>query len=201
MTSLRTPNSNSKDFEKHPPGMAAARCYQVIDLGSHWDEKWKKTKRLVRVVFESTRLMADGRPFSIAKRYTLSHHEKAQLRGDLESWYGKRFDTKALDDAGGFDLAKLIGRPALINVVHSEDGKYANVATITPLVDGMPEPPAVNPTLLFSLDVFDPAVFAKLSPKLQEFISTSDERNPKAKVGTSAASDTGGQFEDSDIPF
>lgn len=201
MTSIRTPNSNSKDFEKHPPGMTAARCYQVIDMGSHWDEKWKKTKRLVRIVFESTRLMSDGRPFSISKRYTLSHHEKSQLRKDLESWYGKAFDTKALDEAGGFDLAKLIGRPALINVVHSENGEYANIATITPLMEGMPDPTAVNPTLVFSLADFDQAVFDKLSPRLQEFINTSDERNPKKPAVQTTATGGGAPFDDDDIPF
>ncbi len=199
--SLRTPTSGN--FQMHPPGMFAATCYQIIDLGSHYDEKWEITKHLVRVTFETTELMADGRPFSIGKRYTLSHHEKSQMRKDLESWYGKAFNTKDLNDAGGFELSKILGRAAFLNIAHSEDGKYANIKSINPIPKGMTVPPAVNPLVLFSLEDFDSAVFNGFHAKLQEFINASNERTGKSAPpanapvsGNAAESD-----EDSQVPF
>jgi hypothetical protein len=111
----------------------------------------------------------------IAKRYTLSHNAKANLRIDLESWYGQAFDEKRLDEVGGFDLEKLIGRPALLNVVHSADGKFANVASVNPLPVGMTPPAPRMSSLVFSLEPFDQATFDKLSDGIQTYIKESEE--------------------------
>ena len=184
--SLRTPKT-SGEFEKHPAGMFAATCYQIIDLGTHHDEKWNVTKHLVRVQFETTELMKDGRPFSVGKRYTLSHHEKSQMRKDLESWYGKKFDTVALDQAGGFDMEKLLGRCAFLNIALSEDGQYANIVSINPLPKGMAEPEPVNDEVLFSISDWNQAVFDKLGKKTQEMIEASRERTDPESLKRPAA--------------
>ncbi len=73
----------------------------------------------------------------IYKRYTLSLHENASLRKDLENWRGKKFTEEELQ---GFDLEKLLGVNALITVVHSQgaDGKtYSNIAAVSKLMKGM----------------------------------------------------------------
>lgn len=197
---IRTSNAGG-DFEKAPEGMRIARCYRVIDCGSHINPTFGKRQHLAAIGFElPTTLMTkgdnQGKPFMIQKRYTLSHHEKANLRIDLESWYGKRFDTTALDKAGGFDLEKLIGRPALLNIVHSKDGQYANISSINPLVEGQVCPPAINAPFVLSFAEFDKAKFASLSDKMQEFISRSDEY--QAMSGGGADHAYGG--DDEDIP-
>jgi hypothetical protein len=203
--SLRTPITNDKDFEKHPEGTFAATCYQVIDLGTHYSERFEKSTHLVRVQFESAKKMADGRPFSIGKQYTLSHHEKSGLRRDLESWYAKRFDSVKLNEAQGFDLGKLIGRPAMITVAHSEyDGKtYANIISLNSLPEGMPVPVPVNETLVFSLADFDPAAFEKLTDWTKKKINESQERNPdaKSKPTSGPASNVITEIAIDDIPF
>lgn len=178
--SLKT-QSNGHEYEKHPAGMFAARCYQVIDLGTHFDERWGKSKHLVRIVFETSEKMADGRPFSIGTRYTMSHHEKSQLRKDLESWYGKTFDSAALDREGGFDLFKILGRAAMLNISHSADGKYANIKSINPVPKGMPVPEAVNEPLIFDIENFDLDLFNKLGKKTQEMIEKSEERTGEGR--------------------
>lgn len=178
------------DFEKAPEGMHIGRCFKVVDCGTHFDEKFKKMKHLVSVFFELPNVLmtegdAAGKPFIISKRYTLSHDERAILRLDLESWYGKKFDTDALDSAGGFDLSKsykdkgIVGRPCFLNVVHSRDGKYANIMSINPLPKEVTCPPQINPSFVFELDPFDEDKFAKLSDKMQEWIRTCAELNPK----------------------
>lgn len=101
--SVKTSNSGG-DFEKAPEGMHVARCVRLIDCGTHLDEKWGKKKRIGWVFFELPNAMMkpnkDGKelPFMVGKRYTLSHNEKALLRQDLESWYGKTFNTVDLDN-------------------------------------------------------------------------------------------------------
>ena len=206
---MRTPVSTDKPRENPVPGMYLARCVRLIDLGTHHDEKWGKDKRLVLVGFELTgKLMADGRPFMVSKRYTLSHSEKAALRKDLENWYGKRFDTAQLDKAGGFDLTKILGRPAMVNVTLSDDGKYANIASVNPAPEGMTPSAQVNPSLLFSLDQYDEKTFQSLSAGIQTKVKESQEwgqmfggASHKPAQAAGAGGETAGSFEDSEIPF
>lgn len=176
--SLRTPQTNESNFEPAPAGWNIARLFAVIDLGTHFDQKWDKETHLVRLGFELPKeIRKDGKPFAIYKRYTLSHHEKSRMRQDLEAWYGKKFDTTALNKAGGFDLEKLIGRTAFVNVTHdeSEGNTYANIVAIGPLPQGMECPEAINPQVIFSLGEFDQNVFDNLTDKTKEQIYASGE--------------------------
>lgn len=199
---IKTSNSGG-DFEKAPEGMHVARCFRIIDCGTHLDEKWKKSKRIGWLFFELPLALMEPdekgnqRPFVIGKRYTLSHNEKAILRLDLENWYGKQFNTPELDNAGGFDLEKLIGRPAMVNVVHSEDGKYANIKSINPLPKGMECPAQINQSFTFSIDEVNTPKFEQLSEKMREFIKTAQELNDKPVPVT----ETSGPGFDDDIPF
>lgn len=207
MSSLRTPQSNENTFEPAPAGWQIARCFAIIDLGTHFDAKWDKETHLVRIGFELPKTKRqDGKPFAIYKRYTLSHHEKSRLRQDLEAWYGKKFQTGALNKAGGFDLAKLIGRTAYVNITHDEADNgnvFSNISAIGPLPEEMTCPAPVNPVVVFSLQEFDKAVFDSLTDKTKEQIMQSGEYKvmtgeiPDPKTRASSPS-----FDDlEDIPF
>lgn len=173
---VRTTN-NSSGFELCPPGVHVARCCRIIDCGTRIDPTFGKRRRQGWIFWElpNTQRGESGEPHLVGKRYTLSHNEKANLRADLESWYGMHFADKNLDDAGGFDLGRLIGRVGLINVVHSTDGKYANVASVMPLPKGMPCPAAVTAELVFDFDPYSQATFETLSQGMQEYIKGSEE--------------------------
>ena len=176
--SLRTPQTNESKFDPAPAGWNIARLFAVIDLGTHFDQKWDKETHLVRLGFELPKVLRDdGKPFAIYKRYTLSHHEKSRMRQDLEAWYGKKFDTALLNKAGGFDLGKLLGRTAFVNITHDEgdSGTFSNISAIGPLPQGMDCPPAINPLVIFSLQEFDQKVFDTLTDKTQEQIKQSGE--------------------------
>ncbi len=172
-------NRAGKKFELAPEAMHVARCFQIIDCGTHWNEKWKKDERIVRVYFElpTARRLEDGEPHRVSVRYTVSLHPKSRLRRDLESWNGKRFDDRELEMTGGFDLEKLLGQPAMLNVVHSEDGLYANITSVNPLPTGTVCPDRINATVSLSLDSedFDVEVFEGLPEGLQEWIAESPE--------------------------
>jgi len=123
---VKEPESN---FQPCPAGTHHAVCCDVVDLGEV-ETQWGK-KPMVRIVWQVEEQMADLRPFTASQRFTASLHEKARLRGFLESWRGRRLSA---DELKGFDLERLIGINALLNVVHDEkDGKvYSNIASIMP---------------------------------------------------------------------
>lgn len=193
-------------FEMVAEDTYVARCYRVLDLGTHHDEKWNKDVHKITISWElPTALMETGdyagKPFSIHNRYTLSLSDRAILRKDLESWRGKSFSD---DELAGFDVSKLLGATCLINVVHSADGKYANISSIMKLPKGMDCPDAVNEALFLDLDNFDENIFEKLHEKVQDFIKESKEyQRFNEHGGQQERNDqpNEGDFEDDDIPF
>lgn len=195
-------------------GMHAARCVAVLDLGTHVDDRFKNDKgkpsrrHLVQIQWELPGQMmeyeGEQKPMMATKRYNLSVNEKATLRKDLESWYGKTFDSKELE-AKGFDVEKLLGRPALLNLTHSEDGKYANVTSVNPPMKGVEQAPQINASRFFDLTAPSPMVWATLSKNTREYISECEEVKAGEAVlpGDTPAEPKPEKFEatDQDVPF
>ncbi len=125
----------------------------------------------VKIVFELSEKMSDGRPFITMRDFTVSLHEKSGLRGFLKSWRGRDFTDEEL--AGGFDPKVLIGKGVLLNLV--ENGDYVNIDSAMKLPKGMEAPVPVNPTVFFSLSDFSQEEFDKLSEKIKEKIMKSPE--------------------------
>ena len=129
----------SRTFTPAPEGLHAAVCVDVQNLGlvqGAWGPKHK-----VRLVWQLEGFDEErGRRFEVARLYTLSLGERAALRKDLESWRGRKFTEVELED--GFDLEKLLGVNAQVQITHdlSDDGAmYANVTTVLPPVKGTPK--------------------------------------------------------------
>lgn len=132
--------------EKHPVGMVQAVLCAVEDIGiQKGSYQGKPTNRRKIVLFwETSKKQADGTPFLIWNTYTASMGENANLRADLEGWNGKPFTA---DELKAFDVDTFLGRNCLLNIVHTEDGKYANIAGITPVMEGMTTLRPVNSDL------------------------------------------------------
>ena len=156
------------DFEPVPEGTHKARCFQVIDLGTQPGSKmYPDHKHKVRIVWElpdeKIEIEGEQKPMTIGNEYTMSLHEKANLRRDLESWRGKVFTD---DELGGFDIAKLLGVPCLMTVVHKQSGDktYANIKGVM----GMPEiyrgdmQPQFNKSVHYQLEDGENEVFKSL---------------------------------------
>lgn len=128
-----------RSFTPAPEGLHAAVCVDVVNLGIIQGPYGAKPK--VRLVWQLEAVdPASGRRCDVARLYTLSLHERAALRKDLESWRGRRFTEAELDQ--GFDLEKLLGVAAQVQVTHDlgDDGTvYANVSTVVPPVKGAPK--------------------------------------------------------------
>lgn len=128
-------------YEPVPAGLHKAICYAVYDLGHQVVEFQGQTKVQHKVMVawelpeERMEYEKDGEqinmPRVISKEYTLSLHEKANLRADLVGWRGREFTEQ---EEQGFDLTKIVGKPCQINVIHRKSKKsgntYANIAAI-----------------------------------------------------------------------
>lgn len=126
------------NFTPAPAGSWGSVCCDVVDLGiveSTFSGKTKKQHK-IRVVWQIDENMPDGKPFLVSQRYTLSLHEKAGLRKDLEAWRGRAFTDEELE---GFDVETVIGAPCLLSVVQAVSGGnvYANVKGVMKLPRGM----------------------------------------------------------------
>ena len=199
------------DFELPPEGITIGRCYRVIDLGTQESKYKDKTNynRQILVVFELPKCTMEiendagekeVKPMSISKRYNLTFGQRASLRKDMESWYGKKFNDKDIQQSGGFDPEKIIGKAGQIQIQHNES--YANVINLLPLAEGQECPEQINPTLFFDLDAPDQDTWNKLSEGMQTWIAKSPEGAQfisKTSPGTTHEAPPDDGFDD--IPF
>lgn len=206
MPIMLSDNGGGGDFKPAPDGNHAAVCTQVIDLGVQ--QTSFGDKRQVRLSWEIDEKREDGKRFAVSRNYTMSLNQKAALRKDIEAWRGKPFTKEELD---GFDLEKLLGAPALVNVVHNEkDGNtYANVSGISRLPKGMLTVAPEADLLCFSCDAPDTAVLEKLPEWLGDKVTTGlarvQEEAHKATLngggGNHGGPEGGREDIDDEIPF
>ena len=212
---MKAPTGGGEDRELPPAGLTIGTCIKVIDLGTQ-ERKYQeqvKHNREILVMFElpkhRIKLEVDGvekdLPMAISKKYTLSFNKKATLRKDMEQWYGKKFDDKQIEAAGGFDPSKILGRPAQIMITHNETPKatYANIEGLMPLADGMPAPEQENESVLFDLDEFDINTWESFGEGMQKWIGKSPEMAAilDRMNGSSAPAAPAADIPEDDIPF
>ena len=144
-----------------PQGLQAAVCCDVVDRGlqeQEWQGKVKMVPK-VSVHFLLAKLIPStwthphtqevvevpgelaGRPYGVNRWFTNSLAETASLRQFLMAWRGRDFTDAELKK---FDLEKLIGAPAGLNIIHkrAEDGSrwYANIQGALQLPEGWVAP-------------------------------------------------------------
>lgn len=190
------------NFKKVEPGNYVARCYKMIEIGTVTETFEGKPKRQKKVqltwelpteleVFDEEK---GQEPYSVSKTYTLSMHEKATLRKDLESWRGKGFTEI---EAAKFDITKLLGVPCMLNIIH-KPGRvdptktYVEISSISSVPKGLGCPNPINPSIVLSYDDWKPEVFEGLSEHLKEKIRSSEEyqqMNAASPEPVEAASD------------
>lgn len=206
---IATNTGGGSNYEPVPAGNYVARCYSMVHIGTVPEEFQgeKKMMNKVRLTFElPTELKVfkeenGEQPYVLSKEFTLSMHEKATLRKWLESWRGKGFTE---EEAKAFDITVLVGKSCMLNIIHKKkkDGETrADIATVSAMPKGMTCPDQINPTVVFSVNEFDPDLFAKFPEFLQTKIKSSLEykqmEHPNA-VETPPASN---QEPSDDLPF
>jgi len=173
--------------ELTPSGTHIARCFSMIHIGTQnfeYQGESKKSNR-IRLSFEiphELRVFNDvEKPLVIDKEFTLSLHEKSNLRKDLESWRGKAFTKKELEN---FDITNLIGAPCNISIIHKESnsGKlFAFISNISKLSKGVECPEVINEYFEFNFtDKFNAEWLENTCPDwIKEQIKSSDEYKSK----------------------
>ena len=111
----------------------------MVDLGIWKDQfpgRASRDVRKIRLLFQTDERREDGQRFTVGRMFTASLGEKANLRKFLESWRGVPFTEEQLR---GFNMVKLIGAPALIQVKHRVKGEktYGDIDSIMQLPKGM----------------------------------------------------------------
>lgn len=192
-----------EDWEPIPEDLHQAICFGVWDLGTHFQERFGKRVHKVVIAWELPMCRADyeingskiNLPRSVNKRYTLSLHKRADLRKDLEAWRGKKFTD---EDLSGFDLKRLIGVPAQIQIIHNrvDEKIYSNITAIIKSPISTKATPERNPQF-FSFE--EKMEIPQNTPQwIQDLIRQSDEFKgvPPDDGGREAYQD-----HDEDLPF
>lgn len=177
--------NESKPREIIPAGNYVARCYSMIHIGTVEEDYMGEIKHLnkVRVTWElplETRVFDEAKgeqPMVISKEYTLSMHEKSNLRKDLENWRGKTFTE---EQAAHFDITKLLGIPCMLSIIHktskTSQSTYAIISGIAAMPKGVECPLQHNETFEFNYeDKFDENVLNAMPDFIKDKIKSSAE--------------------------
>jgi hypothetical protein len=174
-----TSGGNYPERKPIEAGAYAAVCDMIVDLGVQPSPGGQYApKRTVLLRFQIPEVRVEftkdsetrSLPAVISRTVGLSLNEKSTLYGLLTSWRGRAFTQ---DELKKFDLGKVAGKPAFINVTHSVKGDrtYANLTSIMPLPKSMTAPALEGEALVFSTDAPNPDVFDKLPAWVQDKIA------------------------------
>ena len=173
----------------------------MIHIGTESFEYLGETKssNKVRLTFEipgEKRVFREEngeQPMVISKEYTLSLHEKSNLRKDLETWRGQKFTDKELSS---FDVTNLIGVDCMLSIVHSSSNgrEYANINGISRVPKGLECEEQINESFEFNYD----SCFDKLD-SLPDFLKDKIKATPE--FAKASESNVEINLDDDGLPF
>ena len=194
--------NNETKREIVPSGTHIARCYSMIHIGTvEWEYAGEtKYTNKIRITFELPHEMRDfggeEKPMVISKEYTLSLHEKSNLRRDLEWWRGRSFSNQELSS---FDITNVLRSSCNVSVIHktSKSGnEFAQIGSISSMTKGSDCPKQINESFIFNYeDNFNEDWLEEQPEWVQDQIKNTDEY--KSKMNQKKFKDT----PTNDMPF
>jgi hypothetical protein len=180
---IKATNKGGSNYEPIAAGTYAARCYQMIHIGTTEENILGQVKKLnkVRITWElptETKVFKEEngeQPHVISKEFTLSMNEKATLRKFLEGWRGKSFTEK---EAESFDITVLLGKPCMLSIIHKQaknGNTYAEISSVSSVPKGMNVPDQINPSKELNYDKFDWELFETLPDFIKDKMKQTDE--------------------------
>ena len=184
---IKSKNENKREIV--PSGTHIAICYSMIHIGTvewEWQGETKHSDK-IRLSFELPNEMRDfggeEKPMAISKEYTLSLHEKSNLRRDLEGWRGKSFTKEELNR---FDVTNLLGKSCNVSIIHknSKSGnEFAQIGSISGISKGTKCPEQINESFIFNYEDNFNAEWLEQQPDwIQDQIKNTDEYKSKIKT-------------------
>lgn len=141
MAFLVKSNKEQRDFEQPKPGLHVGRCVSLTDLGMQPGYEPGTEKHKIRLKWKLAELDSAGSNLSIIKEYTASLGERANLRKDLQAWFGPINEE---DVKEGIDVESMVvGEPCQLSVTEktSKQGNiYMVVTAIMPIAQGQEAP-------------------------------------------------------------
>lgn len=207
------PQGEVSEFVPVPVGMHLARCYRIVDLGTQnkVTQYGPKLQRTIMITFEvhgegadgSPLVTARGEPMTISQDYNLTLNENSTLSKHLEGWRGAKFTDAERN--GGFDLKKILGAWAMVNVTASASSKtgkvYHNVSALMPVPAAMKKaglPEGFNELGYFSMEDEEPAIH--VFETLSQYHQNKVKQSPEWEALFGGSGHKAEEFED-DIPF
>jgi len=188
MKGIVVTGNNESKREIVPSGTHIARCYSMIHIGTvewEWNGETKYTNK-IRITFELPHEMrefsGEQKPMVISKEYTMSLHEKSNLRRDLEGWRGQSFSGQELSS---FDITDVLGSSCNVSIIHktSKSGnEFAQIGSISSMTKGSECPEQFNENFVFNYyDNFDEEWLETQPQWVQDQIKGTDEYKSKMK--------------------
>jgi hypothetical protein len=174
-------DSGSKEFERPDVGQKAGRCLMAIEMGTvknDFPDAKYPTKPEILLVFELNQLMEDGRPFVVSEKMTFSFGDNAHMMRHLIPWRGGNKYTE--DEKRGFDLGKLVGKAALVQIYESPDKHkpekiWTNIKQIAALPDEMESNVLQNVPVYFEIEEIGTDKWELIYPWVQKMIIEKSE--------------------------
>lgn len=177
--------SEGKTFEPLAEGAYPARIYQIIHIGTIPGFQGALQNK-VRITWEFPTEVkvfkeeSGEQPQVLSNDYTLSFHEKSQLRKVIDACDPKALKTLGEDGlVEEYDIENLLGKSCLVTVVHAQsktsEAVYANISNCTVMPKGMICPDQVNTSKSLSYDNFDNDYFISLPTFIQDKMRSSLE--------------------------
>lgn len=151
-----------------PTGTHIARCVGLIQIGTikteyMGEEKWLEKIRLTFELPQKLHAFKEGepkKPFVVSKECTLSLGDKSVLYPIVRGIFGDIPE----DVRNSFDIEEILGKACLITITHEEskNGRYAQLVSTSPLMEGMEVPEAINPIKLLTYEKWDKDYFNSL---------------------------------------
>lgn len=140
MSDKITARGTDAQFTPHAEGQYVGQCVDVIDLGQKVESFPGTPDKLAQkcaLVFRTGERNEQTSEFiDIAREFTVSMGDLANLRKFLEQWRGKPYTPAQVAD--GVPIDKLTGQHGLLTVAHKTSGKGRTYANITACV-GIPK--------------------------------------------------------------
>lgn len=188
-------SNKGRDIDPVPAGLHPAVCVGLYSVGTHLNPTFATSSKKLIIAFEFPLVEPlkgkddDDKevllPRMLSRRLTLSMNPKGTLRPLLVSWRGREF-TEA--EAKAFDVTKLIGVSATVQVIQKSEGGrvFSSINNILPYKG--PKLEAKLPKCVFSVSQLERAAEladAKLPGWIEELVKESEEflelLNPKPK--------------------
>lgn len=183
-------------YERPKPGSYYGVLIGVADIGTHTGQFGAKRKVMLRWELHKRKgpmLDTAGHPLTVVAQYNQSFDVKSSLRQVIEAHMGK------IPDGSRVSSREWLNRAARLVLKETDDQKYTNVETVTPL-DPDEDPVVKAQSPLEHWEFSDPSLppmWCKRSvEKSQEWQSVNSKSSRPTPAQTAAVG-----AEDNEIPF